>query len=94
MFGLGKDNKKKEDTQVGVNKGRVQSGVVVSAKMDKTVVVRVDRYQKHPKYGKFMKLSKRYHAHDEANKYKEGDRVDIIETAPISKKKFHKVLER
>lgn len=62
-------------------------GVIVSDKMDKTCVVKVTRYVKHPKYGKFFKLSKNYHAHDEANQYQAGQRVTIEETRPISKRK-------
>lgn len=64
-------------------------GVVVSDKMDKTIVVKVDRYVKHPKYLKYYTISKKYKAHDETNKYKVGDRVTIVESRPISKdKKF------
>jgi len=66
-------------------------GVVVSDKMDKTVVVRVNRFVKHPKYGKFMEKSKRYKAHDETNEYKTGDKVVIEETRPLSKDKTFKV---
>jgi small subunit ribosomal protein S17 len=66
---------------------RQLKGVVVSDKMDKTIVVKVDRYVKHPKYGKFYTLSKRYKAHDETNMYKVGDTVQIEETKPISKDK-------
>jgi small subunit ribosomal protein S17 len=72
-----------------VNKGTVLRGVVVSDKMDKTIVVTVSRFVKHPLYGKFYKINKKYKAHDEANKYKIGDNVEIVETKPISKdKKF------
>jgi small subunit ribosomal protein S17 len=70
-------------------KGNVLKGVVVSDKMDKTVVVSVSRFIKHPLYGKFYKVSKKYKAHDAENKYKTGDTVEIVETRPISKdKKF------
>ena len=69
------------------------SGKVVSDKMDKTVVVRIDRYVKHPKYGKFYTISKRYKAHDENNTFKTGDAVTIVETKPISKDKSFKVLK-
>ncbi len=62
-------------------------GIVVSDKMAKTVVVEVKRYTKHPLYGKYMKSSKRYKAHDEKKEYKVGDRVIIEETKPISKDK-------
>ncbi len=68
-------------------------GVVVSDKMDKTVVVSVSRFIKHPMYGKFYKVSKKYKAHDEENKYKTGDNVEIVETRPISKDKKFKVVK-
>jgi len=72
--------------------GRELSGVVVSAKMQKTVVVEVNRYVKHPKYGKFSRRSKRYLAHDEAG-HKEGDRVTIRETRPLSRLKHFMVVK-
>jgi len=68
------------------------SGVVVSDAMDKTVVVSVDRFVKHPKYGKYYKTSKRYKAHDEGNIHKVGEKVEIVETTPISKDKTFKVV--
>ena len=74
-------------------KGKVLQGVIVSDKMDKTVVVSVSRFVKHPKYGKFYSINKRYKAHDENNKYKVGDKVEIIEVRPISKDKKFKVVE-
>ncbi|MBX3561302.1 MAG: 30S ribosomal protein S17 [Sphingomonas sp.] len=73
---------------------RVMTGTVVSDKTDKTVVVLVERRVKHPLYGKIIKLSKKYHAHDEANEFKAGETVRIEETAPISKLKTWKVLDR
>jgi small subunit ribosomal protein S17 len=75
------------------NGGRILKGVVVSDKMGKTVVVLVSKFLKHPKYGKFYKVSKRYKAHDENNKCKVGDKVTIMETRPISKDKRFKVVE-
>jgi small subunit ribosomal protein S17 len=75
------------------NKGNVLKGVVVSDKMDKTIVVSVSRFVKHPLYGKFYKISKKYKAHDEENKYKTGDQVEIIETRPISKDKRFTVIK-
>ena len=66
---------------------RVLTGTVVSDKGDKTVVVRVERRVKHPLYGKIIKLSKKYHAHDEANAFTSGELVRIEECAPISKLK-------
>ena len=73
---------------------RVLTGTVVSDKTDKTVVVRVERKVKHALYGKIIRRSKKYHAHDEGNVYKEGETVRIEETAPISKLKTWKVIER
>src|SRR5687768_11404388 len=73
---------------------RVLTGTVVSDKTDKTVVVRVERRVKHPLYGKIIKRSKKYHAHDEGNEFKEGEIVRIEETRPISKLKTWRVLSR
>ena len=73
---------------------RVLTGTVVSDKGDKTVVVRVERRVKHPLYGKIIKLSKKYHAHDEGNAFKLGEQVRIEECAPVSKLKSWTVLER
>jgi|TARA_B100001146_G_C16186165_1_gene436916 small subunit ribosomal protein S17 len=66
---------------------RTLSGVVVNDKSDKTVVVLVKRKYSHPQFDKVMTASKKYHAHDEKNKFKIGDKVKIIESRPISKKK-------
>ena len=66
---------------------RVQEGVVVGDKMDKTVVVKVDRIIKHPVYNKYIKRSAKYKVHDENNSCKVGDRVQIIECRPLSKDK-------
>ena len=66
---------------------RILQGVVVSAKQDKTVVVRVERQVMHPVYKKFVKRSKKYAAHDENNQFKVGDQVSIIESKPYSKTK-------
>ena len=66
---------------------RVLSGVVCSNSSSKTVVVKVERTFKHPMYKKFIRRSKKYHAHDENNSLKVGDKVSIEETKPISKKK-------
>ena len=73
---------------------RVLTGTVVSDKADKTVVVRVERRVKHPFYGKIIKLSKKYHAHDTANEFRAGGDVRIEECAPISKLKSWRVLDR
>jgi small subunit ribosomal protein S17 len=66
---------------------RTLIGEVVSNKMDKTVVVRVERRVKHPIYGKIMIRSAKYKAHDENNQYNEGDTVEIAEGRPISRSK-------
>ena len=76
----------KESTQ-----GRSASGTVVSNKMNKTITVSVERIIKHPLYGKYIKRSKKIHAHDEENQCQEGDKVTIEETRPISKSKAWKL---
>ena len=73
---------------------RVLTGLIVSDKGEKTVVVNVERKVKHPLYGKIIRRSKKYHAHDEANEYKAGETVRIEEIAPMSKLKTWKVLDR
>ena len=72
---------------------RILTGTVTSDKTDKTVTVKVERKVKHPLYGKIMRRSKKYHAHDEDNAFKLGDTVRIEETKPISKTKSWKVLD-
>ena len=72
---------------------KILKGIVTSSKSNKTVVVEVIRKFKHPFYGKVIKRSKKYHAHDEKNKFKEGQKVSIIECKPISKKKTWQVVE-
>ena len=83
---------KEKKEQNNIKNKRVMEGVVVSDKMDKTVTVLVKRFLKHQKYGKFMKWSKKYKAHDPENKYKEGDKVIIEECRPISKDKSFSVI--
>jgi small subunit ribosomal protein S17 len=73
---------------------RILVGTVVSDKNEKTVVVKVERKVKHPLYGKIIRRSKKYHAHDEDNSFKLGETVRIEETAPYSKQKTWKVIER
>ncbi len=68
-------------------------GIVTSNKMDKSVVVLVERKVKHPKYGKFMKKSTKFVAHDEKNDCNEGDTVRIMETRPLSKRKNWRLVE-
>ncbi len=76
-----------KDSQVA----RTASGTVVSNKMDKTITVDVERVIKHPLYGKYIKRSKKIHAHDPENQCQEGDKVTIEETRPISKTKAWKL---
>ena len=73
---------------------RKLEGVVVSDKMDKTVVVLIKRLKEHPKYKKRYWVSKRFKAHDEKNEYKVGDKVIIEETKPLSKEKRWRVLSK
>ena len=73
---------------------RILVGTVTSNKTDKTVTVLVERKVKHPLYGKIIRRSKKYHAHDEGNEFKPGDTVRIEETRPISKTKTWTVLDR
>jgi len=80
-----------EETKRGARKARI--GVVVSDKMDKTVVVKVEQRVKHPLYGKVMTQSKRYTAHNEANEASVGDRVRLMETRPMSATKRWRVVE-
>jgi len=74
-----------------VNK-KILSGTVVSDKMKKTVVVKVNRYVKHPKYLKFVNISKNFKAHDEENVCKPGDKVEIESCRPMSKDKTFRVI--
>ncbi|MEK7504850.1 MAG: 30S ribosomal protein S17 [Patescibacteria group bacterium] len=74
-----------------MTKGKMLTGVIVSTKMAKTAVVEVSRLVKHPKYGKFLRRSKRYLAHDEAG-HQTGEKVTIVETAPLSKRKHFRVV--
>jgi len=72
---------------------KLQVGTVVSNKMDKTVVVRIDRYKRHRLYGKSMKVTQRYKAHDENNECRLGDIVRISETRPLSREKRWRIVE-
>jgi small subunit ribosomal protein S17 len=72
---------------------KVRQGVVVSDKMDKTVVVQIDRRTTHPLYRKTVTRSEKFHAHDETNDVRVGDRVQIAETRPLSKQKRWRVVE-
>lgn len=73
---------------------RQLTGTVISDKMQKTIVVKVERIKEHPKYKKRYKVSKKYKAHNENGEYKEGDRVVIEECRPISKDKRWKVISK
>ncbi len=86
-----KITKTEEKKSEGVG-AKILKGIVVSDKMDKTVVVSVSRFIKHPLYGKFYKVSKKYKAHDEDNSKKVGDTVEIVSTRPISKDKKFRVV--
>ena len=73
---------------------KILKGIVTSSKSNKTIVVEVTRRFKHPFYEKIIKRSKKQHAHDENNKYTEGQQVSIIECKPISKKKTWQVMDK
>ncbi|MEY3242226.1 MAG: hypothetical protein RIR11_3665 [Bacteroidota bacterium] len=75
------------------NLRKQKTGVVVSDKMDKTIAVMVERRLMHPIYGKFVKRSKKFFAHDEENTCKVGDKVRIMETRPLSKNKCWRLIE-
>jgi small subunit ribosomal protein S17 len=80
-------------TKVKTQTKKTLKGVVISDKMDKTIVVSVTRFVEHPKYGKRIKKSKKYKVHDAENAKKVGDMVEIEETRPISKDKKFKVVK-
>ncbi len=73
---------------------RTLQGIVVSDKMEKTVVVKVERWKYHPKYKKRYKVHKKYKAHDEKGEYKVGDKVIIEECRPMSREKRWKIIKR
>jgi small subunit ribosomal protein S17 len=73
---------------------KIREGVVVSDKMQKTVVVKVERVYRHPLYQKVIKVAKKFKAHDELNECKIGDRVEIMETRPLSRDKRWRVVRR
>jgi small subunit ribosomal protein S17 len=84
-----------ETPQEGTNRNRRKTriGVVVSDKADKTVTVQVERRFAHPLYGKQVRKTKKYQAHDENNEYRVGDTVRMVETRPLSKTKRWRVAE-
>lgn len=84
----------KAKQEIKQNNGKILKGVVTSTKMKDTVVISIDSFKKHPKYGKFIKKQNKIMAHDEGNTCKEGETIEIIETRPISKNKRFKVLKK
>lgn len=84
--------KKTENKEIKVVNGRELSGVVTSDKMKDTVVVEVKRFVKHAKYDKFISINKKFKAHDAGNTKKIGDKVTMVECAPISKDKRYRVI--
>jgi small subunit ribosomal protein S17 len=82
-----------DDTTAERNRRKVREGIVVSTKMDKTVVVAVIDRVRHPRYGKTMQRTSHLYAHDEANDVRDGDRVRLAETRPRSKQKRWRVVE-
>ncbi len=80
-------------TTVERNLRKTKLGVVSSNKMDKTITVKVERKVKHPLYGKFLKKSTKFHAHDEKNECSIGDTVRIMESRPLSKTKRWRLVE-
>jgi small subunit ribosomal protein S17 len=83
------------DEQTTIERGRrkIRTGVVVSDKMDKTVLVRIDRQMRHALYGKIVRRSSKLAAHDEANDARVGDKVRVMETKPLSKTKRWRLVE-
>jgi small subunit ribosomal protein S17 len=82
-----------ETTTVVRNLRKTRVGIVTSNKMDKTITVAVERKVKHPIYGKFVKKTTKFHAHDEKNECGAGDVVKIMETRPLSKTKRWRLVE-
>lgn len=80
-------------TDTARNRRKERQGIVVSDAQDKTIVVRIDRTTTHPLYGKTLRVSKKYHVHDETNDARVGDAVRITETRPLSKLKRWRLAE-
>ena len=87
-----KNNIAKKEKEIKKPIKRKFHGVVLSDKMDKTIVVMVNRVRLHPKYKKRYTISKKYKVHDEKNQFKEGDKVNFVECRPLSKEKRWRVL--
>jgi small subunit ribosomal protein S17 len=81
------------ETSPRTNRRKVREGLVVSSKMDKTIVVAVTDRVRHRRYGKTLQRTRKLYAHDEANDAREGDRVRLAETRPISRQKRWRVVE-
>lgn len=81
------------ETDAERNVRKVRDGVVISSKMDRTLVVAVVERVRHPKYNKFVMRTKKLYAHDEANDAREGDKVRVMETRPLSKTKRWRLVE-
>ena len=81
------------EEQTVTSNRKERKGIVVSSKMDKTIVVKVVRTYRHPTFQKVVTRFKKYYAHDEKNAHKEGDEVTIVETRPLSKLKRWRVVE-
>jgi small subunit ribosomal protein S17 len=79
---------------IAIKQSKTLKGVVVSDKMNKTVVVKVEEYKKHPRYNRFYRSSKKYKAHDEKEEFHIGDKVIIKEAKPISKDKHFVVIKK
>lgn len=90
---MNKGIKKKSKTMLERNLRKTKTGVVTSSKMDKTITVAVERKVKHPIYGKFVKKTTKFHAHDEKNECGIGDTVKIMESRPLSKTKRWRLVE-
>ena len=88
-----KNNQKKEKSSKK-KKGRLLKGIVISDKMDKTIIVSVSRLKKHPRYKRRYRVNKKYKAHDKKNESKIGDRVIIRECRPISKDKKWRLVKK
>lgn len=82
-----------EQTSEARNRRKMREGIVISDKMDKTVVVRVSTLVTHPLYKRIIKRSSKFKAHDETNECRTGDKVRIMETRPLSKDKCWRVIE-
>jgi small subunit ribosomal protein S17 len=80
-------------TEIVRQNRKVRDGIVVSNKMDKTIVISIVERVRHPKYAKFVQRTKKLYAHDEANDAKIGDRVRVMETRPMSKQKRWRLVE-